>query len=77
MVNIYPYKNQIFLVGRHQGVRRRFVSSVYITSSQSPVVAGRCIEKTYVDLVRFVSPESGNNYLPSASLPNGDLLHGG
>ncbi len=29
---------------------------------------------TYVDLVRFVSPESGNDYLPYASLPTGDLI---
>ncbi len=32
------------------------------------------MRKTYVDLVRFLSLEYGDDCLPSASLPNGDLF---
>src|SRR6266436_4798802 len=70
MIDPHPCKNQIFLVGRHQGVRR-FVSPG-LHHIKSAVIVGRCIRKTYLDLVRFVSSESGDDYLPSASLLNGD-----
>src|SRR6266481_4634606 len=70
-VLFYPQRNQIYLVGRHQGVRRFVSPGLHHIKS----VSSHCrtlIGKTYVDLVWFVPSESGDGYSPSASLPNGD-----
>src|SRR6266403_5423813 len=77
VIDPYSYKNQILLVGCHQGVRRFVSPCLHHIKSVGSQFAGRCIRRTYVDLVWFVSSESGDDYLPSASLQNGDLGNGG
>jgi hypothetical protein len=60
-IDIYPRKNQILLIGYHQG-ERRLISMAYIASSQLAVVANCC--PTYIDFAWFVSFESGDDSLP-------------
>jgi len=67
-MNKYSYRNQMFLVGRHQEVCR-FVHRIWPTSHRQSVVIAGChaVELTMEDIrqfslavVRFISSESGD-----------------
>ena len=61
----HPHRNQIFPVGCHRGVFRFVRPGLHhITSSE--VIAGCRATKAYVDFDQFVSPEPGNDSLPSS-----------
>jgi hypothetical protein len=69
------HRNEIFLVGRHQEVRR-FVSPGLLHARHANQLSSRDVAqwKTYVDFVCFVSSECGGDSLPSVDPQNGDLL---
>ena len=71
-MNRYPHRNKIFLIRRHQELRRR---SYYITLRQLVThLRDVAQQKTYMDPGYVLSSESSENSLPSASLQSGDIL---
>ena len=69
---MYPDRNQIFLIGLHQGGSRLVSSGLHRIES---VISSRGIKReAHVGFARFVSSQSGDDYLPSTSLRNANLI---